>query len=61
MGSNFFPSDRSSLENQLHSKSVRFDYVPKHCEDLEEAKMIYREIKELRLRMNKISPEEVNI
>jgi len=57
MGSNFFPSDRSSLEIQLQSRSERFDYVLEHNEDFEEAKMIYREIKELRLRLNEINPK----
>jgi hypothetical protein len=57
MGSNFFPSDRPSLEIQLQSRSERFDYVLEHNEDFEEAKMIYQEIKVLRLRLNEINPE----
>jgi hypothetical protein len=57
MGSNFFSSDRSSLEIQLQSRGERFDYVLEHNEDFEEAKMIYKEIKELRLRLNEINPE----
>ena len=57
MGSNFFPSDRSSLEIQLQSRSERFDYLLEQNEDFEEAKMIYREIKELRLRLNENKPK----
>ena len=56
MGLNYFPSDRTSLESQLQSSSERFDYVLEQNEDLEEAKMIYREIKELRLRLKEIKP-----
>jgi hypothetical protein len=57
MGSKYFPSDRSSLEIQLQSRSERFDYDLEHNEDFEEAKMIYREIKEMRLRLNEINPK----
>jgi hypothetical protein len=59
MGSDFFPSDRPSLEIQLQSRSERFDYVLEHNEDLEEAKIIYREIKELKSRLNEMNPKEV--
>jgi hypothetical protein len=57
MSSKNFPSEMSSLEIQLQGRSERFDYVLEHNEDFEEAKMLYKEIKELRLRLNEINPE----
>jgi len=59
MEPNFLQSDISSLEIELKSKSDRFDYVLERDEDFEEAKMIYREIKELRLRINEINPKRI--
>jgi hypothetical protein len=58
MGSDNFPIDRPSLEILLKSRSERFDYILAHNEDFEEAKMIYQEIKELRLRLNEINPNK---
>lgn len=57
MGTEFFPPERSSLEIQLQSRSERFDYILEQNEDFEEAKMIYKEIKELRSRLNEINRE----
>jgi hypothetical protein len=55
MSPNLLSSDKSSLEIQLQSKSERFDYVLEQNEDFDEAKILYREIKKLRLRINEIN------
>ena len=55
MESNFSETDRFLLEIELKTKSDQFDYVLEINENFEEAKMIYREIKKLRLRLNEIN------
>jgi hypothetical protein len=57
MESKIFPSGMSSLEIQLQSSSERFDYVLENNVNFDEAKRIYKEIKELRLRLKEINPE----
>jgi hypothetical protein len=55
MQSKYLHSEKMSLQLQLQSKSEKFDYAIEHEEDCESAKLIYREIKELRVRLKEIN------
>ena len=55
MQSKYLHSEKISLQLQLQSKSEKFDYAIEHEEGCETAKIIYREIKELRVRLKQIN------
>jgi protein-arginine kinase activator protein McsA len=55
MQSNHLHAERISLQIQLQAKNEKFDYAIEHEEDCESAKMLYREIRELRSRLKQIS------
>jgi hypothetical protein len=55
MQSKYLHSEKISLQLQLQSKSEKFDYAIEHEEGCEVAKLIYREIKELRARLKQIN------
>jgi len=46
-----------SLQIQLQSKNEEFDYVIEKEENLEEAKILYREIKALKLKLKNMNQE----
>jgi len=50
-------SERISLQIQLQSKNEEFDYVIENEENLEEAKILYREIKALKLKLKNMNQE----
>jgi hypothetical protein len=58
MQSNKLRSERVSLQIQLQQKNEKFDYAIEHKEDCEEAKLIYREIKKLKMRLKEINQLE---
>ena len=58
MQSNKLYSEKISLQLQLQSKSEKFDFAIEHDEKCQEAKIIYREIKELRARLKEINLHE---
>jgi hypothetical protein len=64
MQSNYLNSERVSLLLQLQHKSEKFDYALDKDEDCETAKFIYREIKELRIKLKEMSgsvPETMQV
>jgi hypothetical protein len=50
-------SERISLQIQLQSKNEEFDYAIEKEENFEEAKILYREIKALRLKLKNMNQE----
>jgi NhaP-type Na+/H+ and K+/H+ antiporter len=61
MPSNNLHSERISLQIQLQQKNEKFDYAIEHEDDCESAKLIYREIKELKTRLKEMTMvEEAN-
>jgi hypothetical protein len=60
MQSNKIHSERISLQIQLQQKNEKFDYAIEHEEDCESAKLIYREIKELRTRLKELKTLEAD-
>jgi protein-arginine kinase activator protein McsA len=50
-------SERISLQIQLQSKNEEFDYVIENEENFEEAKILYREIKALKLKLKNMNQE----
>jgi hypothetical protein len=61
MQAKYLHSEKISLQLQLQAKSEKFDYAIEHEDDCEKAKLIYREIKELRLRLKEINLKESEI
>jgi hypothetical protein len=55
MQSNHLHAERISLQIQLQAKNEKFDHAIEHEEDCKTAKMLYREIKELKARLKHIS------
>ncbi len=55
MQSNYLNSEKVSLQLQLESKNEMFDYALEQDDDCAAAKIIYREIKELRIRLKEMS------
>ena len=51
MEPNSIHSERISLQIQLQSKNEQFDYAIEQEDDFETAKLLYQEIKELRVRL----------
>jgi protein-arginine kinase activator protein McsA len=50
-------SERISLQILLQSKNEEFDYVIENEENFEEAKILYREIKALKLKLKNMNQE----
>ena len=57
MKSDNLHSERISLQLQLQSKNEEFDYAIEKEENIEEAKMLYQEIKELRARLKNMNQD----
>jgi hypothetical protein len=54
MQSNYLNSEKVSLLLQLESKNELFEYALEQDDDCAAAKIIYREIKELRTRLKEL-------
>ena len=50
-------SEMITLQIQLQSKNEEFDYVIENEENFEEAKILYREIKALKLKLKNMNQE----
>jgi len=55
MESNHLHGERISLQIQLQTKNEKFDHAIEQEEDFETAKMLYREIKELKATLKHFS------
>jgi hypothetical protein len=54
MDSNNLHTERITLQIQLQSKNEQFDYAIEQENDFEAAKLLYQEIKELKIRLKQI-------
>jgi hypothetical protein len=60
MDSNNLHSEKTSLLFQLQNRCEKFDYALEHNGDFKTARIIYREIKDLRARLNEMNVSTPN-